>query len=220
MRIAFFDLDKTLITVNSASLWIRQELREGYMSKLDALRATGWLIQYQLGFVNLDEAVKAIVESMRGTREAELAARVERFHREQIRGLYRPRAKAVVEQHRASGDRLALLTSGSNYLADLVAEELRLEDVLCTRFEVDASGQYTGRPLGEVCFGAGKLRAAQKRAVELGTDLRDCAFYTDSMADLPLLEVVGKPVAVNPDPRLRWVARRRGWPVHDWGQAA
>jgi phosphoserine phosphatase len=90
-----------------------------------------------------------------------------------------------------------------------VAEDLGLDDVLCNRFEVDETGAHTGRPVGTLCFGAGKLDYAEVYAGDRGVSLADCWFYTDSFSDLPVLERVGHPVVVNPDPRLRREAERR-----------
>jgi HAD superfamily hydrolase (TIGR01490 family) len=217
VTIAFFDFDRTLITVNSGSLWVKSELKLGFLSWWEAMRAGLWILRYQFGFVNLEEVVKLIIQSLAGSREDELKARVDAFYERHIKSLYRPGAQEVIDQHRSAGDKLVLITSASSYLAEQVARELAFHDVLCNRFEVDESGQYTGRPLGQICYGAGKLTLAQEYAKDRGIDLSACSFYTDSMADLPLLEVVGKPVAVNPDPRLRRLATERGWTVADWG---
>jgi HAD superfamily hydrolase (TIGR01490 family) len=216
--IAFFDFDKTLIAVNSGLLWVKRELRLGFLSWWDALRASAWIVRYQLGFVNLEAGVRMIIQSLEGSREDELRTRVRSFYEEQIKSLYRPGGKEMIERHRGQGDRLVLLTSASSYLAEEVARELAFEDVLCNRFEVDEGGLYTGRPLGEICYGAGKLLLARAYADGRGVALERCAFYTDSMADLPLLDAVGEPVAVNPDPRLRRLAVQRGWKVADWGE--
>jgi HAD superfamily hydrolase (TIGR01490 family) len=217
VTIAFFDFDKTLIAINSGSLWVQRELKYGFLSWWDALQASMWILQYQIGFVDLDKGVRRIIGSLAGSREEELRARVEGFYAEQVRGLYRPGARPVVEEHRKSGDKLVLLTSTSIYMAEAVARELGFEDSLCNRFEVDEQGVYTGRPLGEICFGKGKLTLARAYAEQHGVDLQACSFYTDSIADSCVLEAVGRPVAVNPDPRLKRLARTRGWPVADWG---
>lgn len=217
MSIAFFDFDRTLIAVNSASLWIRRELRLGFLSWWEAIRASAWLLRYELGFADLESVVRLVIGSLQGSSEDALKGRVGDFYAQQIRGLYRPRAREALESHRAKGDRLVLLTSASSYLAEAVARDLGIEDVLCNRFEVDPDGNYTGRPLGEICYGNGKLVLARRYAEARGIPLEACAFYTDSMADLPLLEVVGQPVAVNPDPRLRRLAAQRGWTITDWG---
>jgi phosphoserine phosphatase len=111
-----------------------------------------------------------------------------------------------------------MLTSSSNYLADRAAKDLGFEEVWCNRLEVDAQGFHTGRTTTGVCFGQGKLTAARRAAEDHGTMLSACTFYTDSYADLPVLEAVGRPVAVNPDLRLRRKAWRRGWEIVDWGR--
>lgn len=215
--IAFFDLDRTLLAVNSASLWVRHELSLGHITRIQALRASAWLARYHLGFVSMREALVQAVSHLKGTREALLRERTARFYTAHVRSQYRPGALQALEAHRAEGDRLVLLTSSSGYMSELVVRELSLEAALCNRFEVDGEGVCTGRPLGEVCFGEGKLVLARAYAEQVHTSLSACTFYTDSYSDLPVMQVVGRPVAVHPDGRLRREASRRGWPVVDWG---
>jgi HAD superfamily hydrolase (TIGR01490 family) len=217
MAIAFFDLDKTLLAVNSGALWIRREFEQGHITRLQALRASYWLARYHLGFVSMQDALVQAISHLQGTGEQHVRERTVLFYEGHVRSQYRPGALRALEQHRAAGDKLVLLTSSSGYLAELVARDLGLDAILCNRFEVDASGVYTGRPLGEVCFGEGKRFYARACAAETGVPLSACAFYTDSYSDLPVMEVVGRPVAVHPDRRLRREALRRGWPVVDWG---
>jgi HAD superfamily hydrolase (TIGR01490 family) len=217
MSVAFFDLDKTLLGVNSGTLWIRRELALGHITRMQALRASLFIARYHLGFASMEDAVLKAISFLAGTPAQPLQERTATFYEEQIRPLYRPGALRALEEHRAAGDRLVLLTSSSGYLSELVARELRLDAILCNRFEVDGQGLHTGRPLGAVCFGAGKRTHAEGYAREAGVSLSACTFYTDSYSDLPVLEVVGRPVAVHPDHRLRREAVRRGWPVVDWG---
>ncbi|MCY1076618.1 HAD family hydrolase [Archangium lansingense] len=217
MAIAFFDLDKTLLAVNSGSLWIRRELALGHITRWQALRASYWLVRYHLGFVSMQDALVQAIAHLQGTGEQPVRERTVRFYEELVRSQYRPGALRALEEHRSAGHRLVLLTSSSGYMSELVARDLGLDATLCNRFEVDAAGIYTGRPLGEVCFGEGKRSYAQAYASEADVPLSACAFYTDSYSDLPVMEVVGRPVAVHPDRRLRREALRRGWPVVDWG---
>jgi HAD superfamily hydrolase (TIGR01490 family) len=218
MAIAFFDLDLTVLGRNSGALWMKAELRGGHISYWMALKATVWLTRYHLGFARLEDAILESIASIAGAPEAEVVARTLAFYDREVRHLVRPGARAAIDQHRAAGDRLWLLTSSSNYLSEAVAAQLGLDGSLCNRFEVDASGRFTGRPLGPLCFGPGKVDAARRLAGERGVALADCAFYSDSASDLPMFEAVGRPVAVNPDPRLKRVALKRGWPVVDWGR--
>jgi HAD superfamily hydrolase (TIGR01490 family) len=216
-RIAFFDLDKTLISRNSATLWLRFELAAGRLSRLRALHAFSYVARYSLGLVDIEDAIRRSVETIAGQREAEMAERAVDFYGTCIRPLFRPGGRAAVDTHRAAGDRLVLLTSSSNYVSEQVVAELGLDDYLSSRFEVDAAGRYTGRLIEPLCYGRGKLELARRCAAAHGTALEACAFYTDSIADLPMLEAVGRPVVVHPDPKLRRLARQRGWPVLDWG---
>lgn len=217
MTIAFFDLDKTLLAVNSATLWMRQELALGHITRWQALRASAHLMRYHLGVASLREALLEAIASLEGSAQRHMRERTTGFYRTHVRSQFRPGALRALEEHRAAGEKLVLLTSSSDYLSELVAEELRLDAVLCNRFEVDAAGVHTGRPLGEVCFGEGKRLHAEAYASRAGVALSACAFYTDSYSDLPVMQVVGRPVAVHPDHRLRREALRRGWPVVDWG---
>ncbi|HEX8818526.1 MAG TPA: HAD-IB family hydrolase [Archangium sp.] len=217
MAIAFFDLDKTLLAVNSGALWVRRELELGHITRMQALRASMWLARYHLGFVAMQDALRQAITHLEGLGEQYLRQRTVLFYEEQVRSQYRPGALLALEEHRSAGDRLVLLTSSSGYLSELVARDLGLDAVLCNRFEVDAAGLHTGKPLGEVCFGEGKRVHAQAYASEAGIPLSECTFYTDSYSDLPVMEVVGRPVAVHPDRRLRREALRRGWPVLSWG---
>ncbi|SET50111.1 HAD family hydrolase [Stigmatella erecta] len=220
MSVAFFDLDKTLLAVNSAALWIRRELALGHISRWQALGASVWMARYHLGFVSMQDALLAAIGHLAGTAVGPILERTTAFYEEQLRLLYRPGALRVLEEHRRAGDRLVLLTSSTGYLSELVARDLRLDAILCNRFEVNAEGLHTGKPLGTVCFGEGKRTCAEGYVREVGASLSACAFYTDSYSDLPVMEVVGKPVAVHPDQRLRREALRRGWPVVDWGVPA
>jgi HAD superfamily hydrolase (TIGR01490 family) len=214
--IAFFDLDKTVLAVNSGTLWVRREVALGFLSKRQAVRALVWLARYTLGFASAEAMVAEAVVHIRHTSSAELRERTRRFFEAEVRHTYRPRALDELERHRALGDRLVMLTSSTNYLSELVGAELKFDQVLCNRLEVDAGGLHTGRVVGRVCFGPGKLDYATSEAQAQGVRLRDCAFYTDSFSDLTVLEAVGRPVAVNPDPRLRRHAAKRGWVVVDW----
>lgn len=218
VRTAFFDLDKTVLAVNSGTLWVRREVALGHMSKRIALRAMVWLARYRFGFASAEEMVAEAVAHSRGTRAEDIATRTRRFFDEEVRSTYRPGAREAIARHRAAGDRLVMLTSSSNYLSELVASELGFDAVLCNRLEVDVSGVHTGRVVGRICFGEGKLVHANAELGAHAGSLPNSDFYTDSFSDLPVLQKVGRPVAVNPDVRLRRYATAQGWPVVDWGE--
>lgn len=215
MGIAFFDLDRTLISVNAGKLWVESEWRQGFIGRWQVLRAGFWIATYHLGFSRIEGVLEEAIATLEGALEDEIAARTETFYAAEVARTYRRRAREVVEAHRARGDTLALLTSSSVYLAKAVQQELGIEHALCNRFEV-VDGIFTGQPVRPLCFGPGKLDHAKQLAEQVGATLEDATFYTDSASDLSVLAVVGNPVAVHPDPALARIARRRGWKIEDW----
>lgn len=218
-RAAFFDLDKTLISRNSATLWIRFELAAGRVTRWQAMQGLAYLLRYSLGAADMTDAIRRSVTAVAGQPEAELRERARIFYDQFIRRLYRPGARIAIDAHRVAGDRLVLLTSSSNYMSEMVCRDLGLDDYVCNRLEVDGDGRYTGRAIEPLCFGPGKVQLAARYVERLGLSLVDATFYTDSLSDLPMLEAVGRPVAVHPDPRLRRVAKQRGWELVDWDGA-
>lgn len=216
--IAFFDVDKTVISANSATLWIRRELRLGHVGWTVALRGAFWLGLYTLGFARLDAALIDAVRTLRGKRESDIRDRTLAFWHEEVRPLIRPGARAALAAHRARGDRVYLLTTSSTYLSHELAAELGCDGYLCNQMDV-ADGLFTGGVAQPLCFGAGKTTRAAALAAELGVALSACTYYGDSYSDLPVLRAVGTAVAVNPDPRLRRAARQHGWRIEDWDRA-
>jgi putative phosphoserine phosphatase/1-acylglycerol-3-phosphate O-acyltransferase len=110
---------------------------------------------------------------------------------------------------------LAVLSSSPTYVTRPIAKTLGIEEVLSTTFEVEG-GQFTGRLVGPACVGPGKIHWAESLGTRMSVDISKSWFYTDSYTDMPMLERVGNRVIVNPDPRLRLTAKKRGWPIHDW----
>jgi putative phosphoserine phosphatase/1-acylglycerol-3-phosphate O-acyltransferase len=110
---------------------------------------------------------------------------------------------------------VAILSAATQYVVEPVARAVGIEDVLCTRLEVK-NGLFTGKVIEPACYGPGKVHYARQYAAQHGAELSDAYFYSDSDVDLPLLELVGHPVAVNPDKKLTAVARQRGWPIEDF----
>jgi HAD superfamily hydrolase (TIGR01490 family) len=213
--IAFFDVDKTVLSVNSAALWVNREFRAGNITGWQALRAGLWLGLYHLGVAGLDHVIVEAVRGLRGLKERDIIDRTMSFFASDVRTHIQPAARAAIANHKAKGDLIFLLTSSTNYLCAPLGDELQIDGFLANRLEVE-QGVFTGVPVWPLCFGAGKVEHARVVADKLGIALAECAFYTDSMSDLPMLEAVGRPVVVDPDPRLRRIAAKRGWPIQRW----
>jgi len=211
---AFFDLDRTLITVSSGHLWFRRERALGHLSLRQAMEAGVWGLLYNAGLMQSHSGLERAVRSLAGQPEAEMIARSREFYDEEIAGTVAPGAHPVLAAHRERGDQIVLLTSSTNYVADCICTDLQLDAALAMRLEVE-DGLFTGS-IEQLCFGRAKVKIAERWAQEHGIDLADCSFYSDSYTDLPMLEKVGRPIVVHPDRRLRTLATKRGWPIEDW----
>jgi len=209
---ALFDIDGTLIARNSAPLYMKHMRRTGQARRRDVAITFYYVLRYKLGLLDVDRALARSMSFIRGRVEAAVQADAERWYRQELRPYLLPSMARTVEAHRKAGHKTAVLTSATRYLAEPLAADLGIEHALFTGLVV-RDGLFTGEPVHPVCYGKGKIYWAERFAVAEGVDLARSYFYTDSITDLPLLERVGEPRVVNPDPRLRRTAVRRGWPV-------
>ena len=118
----------------------------------------------------------------------------------------------LVRQHREQGHLVAIVSGATKFVVQPLAERLGIDHILYTRLEVEG-GAFTGRLVEPICFEEGKIYWLQQLVEDENIDLAKSYFYSDSITDLPLLELVGHPVVTNPDPRLYRIAARRHWPV-------
>jgi HAD superfamily hydrolase (TIGR01490 family) len=212
---AFFDLDGTLLTVNSASLWIRRERRLGRMHAGHAAQALWMFARYRVGMLDMETMLQLGLSRLRGASEESIRRETQEWWREDVRKFAAPGARAVLDRHRRAGDLLVLLTSSSVYASEMARDEFGLDATLCQGYEV-VDGRFTGNPLRPICYGPGKVEIALAWARSRGVDLSRSSFYSDSSTDVPMLERVAHPFVVSPDLRLRLIARARGWPTLDW----
>jgi HAD superfamily hydrolase (TIGR01490 family) len=212
---AFFDLDRTLLTVNSGDLWMKRERRLGRLSLRQLAEGTLLFLAYRLSVVDIEAAMRRALAVYRGESEENLRRWTREWYDLEVAPCVAAGARQAMAMHRAAGQPLILLTSSSPYLAEIVAEDLGLDGWISSRYEVRA-GTLTGEPMLPLCYGPGKVGYADRYASERDIDLDRSFFYTDSFTDLPMLLRVGEPRVVNPDLRLRLYARWRGWPVQDW----
>mgnify|MGYP002632998177 CR=1 FL=1 len=216
MSAAFFDLDLTLLRVNSATLWLKFMWRRGELGVMDAVRSVGWLMQYRMATLDISDISRKFLTGVAGQSEQEMRELVAAWYQDEVRQHLYADARALVESHRDKGHKLILLTGSSPYISAPVLTELNLDGFLCTRLEVDDNGLFTGVPIEPLCFAEGKVHWATRWAERHGVDLSTSWFYSDSYTDLPMLEAVGHPVATNPDPRLRRHAQRAGMQILDF----
>jgi putative phosphoserine phosphatase/1-acylglycerol-3-phosphate O-acyltransferase len=209
---AFFDLDKTLIADNSATMFMKRRYEQGEVTGIDLLKGLGAYLRYKVGILDirnwtLSEMAQFSGESERGLEEM-AAAWVEDAV---VQTIY-PEARRLVEEHVAMGHLVAIISGATRFVVRPIAMHLGIEHMLYTRLEVE-EGRFTGRVIEPICFGEGKIYWLQQFIDEHEIELAKSYFYTDSITDLPLLDIVGHPIVANPDPLLYRTAIKRRWPV-------
>ena len=222
--VAFFDLDHTIIDTNSNKHWVQREILAGRVTPKLILTAIYWFTRYAMGQGAGAEAAGAeAAMAYAGKSERVLRREVKNLFDEKLAHRVRPGYLAVLEAHREDGVRCIMCTSSWQYAARYAAKLFGCEtdpsQIVSSRMRVDeGTGRLTGE-IAAVAYGDGKYRETKKWADENGVDLALSHFYSDSMSDVLLLEMVGHPVVVNPDPRLRKHAEERNWPIVDWGKS-
>ncbi len=210
---AFFDLDKTIIAKSSTLAFARPLSRAGMLSKRALLKAGIAQTYYSMFGADHDQLEKVreeLGQLTKGWDKAEVEQLVIETVDEVVSPLVFAEALAIIDEHRRSGRRVVVISSSPQEIVAPFGVYLGVDEVIGTRPEVDANGKYTGA-VEFYAYAEGKAKAIREIADRDGLDLADCYAYSDSMTDLPMLEIVGHPVAVNPDKDLRAVAEERDW---------
>jgi HAD superfamily hydrolase (TIGR01490 family) len=218
-RAAFFDVDKTLLPGSSLYLFARGLYRRGFYDLGDIAGFAFGQLVFRLtgaeGRKGMEAAREQALAFIQGKRRDDLTQIGHDIVVEVIGPRIYPGMRRVIDEHHDRGDRTYLVTAAPRELAQAIAAYLGMDGALGTEAEL-VDGTYTGRLLGPVLHGPAKLDAVVRLAATQGFDLRESSAYSDSVNDRPLLEGVGRPVAVNPDRHLRDLAAERGWPVQDF----
>jgi len=210
---ALFDMDKTLLDASSGPLYARYLYRHGQIGRSRLLQVVWWVLLSRLGLLDMHALFPRMLVEATGEDEQQTRALSDRWFVEDVLPHLTESGRNKVAEHQAQGHLVAIVSASTQYAVGPLAAHLGLPgNYVCTHLE-SSEGRLTGRLVPPVCFGSGKVVWAQRFAAERGVDLDASWFYTDSISDLPLLERVAHPVAVNPDLRLGRLARRRGWPI-------
>jgi HAD superfamily hydrolase (TIGR01490 family) len=217
-RAAFFDLDKTLIPGSSLFLLARGLYERDLFRVRDLIRFGWGQMMFRLRGEQqrgMDMSRRSTLDFVAGRSQQELMDWGRQIVEERILPLVYEDIVEVIRGHSQRGDLTYLVTAAPIELARTIAEALDMTGAVATTSEVDEHGFYTGRLVGPVVHGTEKAKAVAEMAAEVDIELAECAAYSDSINDLPLLESVGYPHAVNPEHELRRIAASRGWPIHE-----
>ena len=215
MQAAFFDLDKTVIAKASMVAFGRQFYDEGLISRRTVLRGLyGQLVYMHLGAS--EQKLARIRESVLTLTRGWDQGRVREIVRETLEAVVEPiiyaEALELMEAHRAAGRRVFIVSASPEEIVEPLGEYLGVDEAIASRAKVDDEGRYTGE-MEVYAYGPYKADVMREVAAREGIDLDASFAYSDSYTDIPMLEAVGNPVAVNPDRVLLKLARERGWEV-------
>jgi HAD superfamily hydrolase (TIGR01490 family) len=217
-RIALFDLDHTLLPIDSDYSWGEFTQQIGWTDPVVfKQRNDAFYAHYVAGTLDVHDYVRFAVEALRLRGRADYEAAHARFMREWIQPALRPAALELVRTHQRQGDLVAIVTATNELVTRPIAAAFGVPELISVELERDAAGWITGEIAGVPSMREGKVVRVSQWLAARGLDWLDVesTFYSDSMNDLPLLERVDHPVATNPDPRLRTLALERGWRILD-----
>jgi HAD superfamily hydrolase (TIGR01490 family) len=216
MKLALFDLDHTLLPMDSDHTWGVFTTEMGWTDPaVFSQRNDEFYAHYQAGTLDIHDYVRFATRAARERGATEAARAHARFMDEVIRPRITSEALALVRSHQHAGDRVMIVTATNEFVTRPIAQAFGVSDLIAVELERDADGWITGEIRGTPSFREGKVTRLAQWLGQQGLDWADVemTFYSDSMNDLPLLEKAHHPVATNPDARLRQLATERGWRI-------
>ena len=210
---AFFDFDETLLDVESGRLgiqwlWDRRMVPLGYILKIQVAN-----FFYQRQLLSDERMVRILLTFYKKRRFLDFQKGAVDFYRQYLKPHLAPNILCRVEHHRQQGHVLVLISGSIRYLLEPVAADLGFDHLLCTDLEVGSDGFLTGRAQGPLCLDSTKRALAEKLAEEIDINLATSYAYGNHQSDLPLLELVGHPFAVEPTEPLKQAAIENTWPI-------
>ena len=216
MALAIFDLDETLIHGDCASLWTQEMVKIGWADGDSFIAHEQELMrQYAAGTLAMEDYMAFTLSPLVGRTPEEVAHVVEPFVEDVIEPIFYSDASRTLATHRAAGDRLLVISASAHFLVSAIAERFGIDEVLAIDLELQ-HGFYSGRTQGVLTYREGKVTRLAAWLEAEGESLDGAHFYSDSRNDLPLLQQVPHPHAVNPDPTLRAHAEQAGWDILAW----
>lgn len=215
MRLTLFDLDNTLLAGDSDYQWGQFLIEEGILEReTHEARNLQFYEDYKQGTLDIHAFLEFQLKPLTQYPRAQLDAWHQRYMERKVRDMMTPKAVALVEKHRQQGDLLMIITATNGFVTAPIAQAFGIEQLIATTPE-EIDGVFTGRASGVPSFQQGKITRLQQWLEARGQKLADfeSTFYSDSHNDLPLMQLVDRPVAVDPDPVLNDYALAQGWPI-------
>jgi HAD superfamily hydrolase (TIGR01490 family) len=209
--LAFFDMDYTVLDTSSGLEYVKHLRIQKRIGARLLLHISWWSILYKVAAVDMNRAVPKLLSYVGEVSASNLMKDSYAWVDRSLKAHIAPRAVERIQAHRQQGHRVVLISASTQFAVQPVAEQLDI-DFICSQLVI-VDDRMTGDVVDPPCYGEGKITWAQHYADDHQATLSDAYFYTDSYSDQPLLDLVGHPVAVNPDARLKRLAQKRGWPI-------
>ena len=216
MKLALFDLDHTILPIDSDQSWGRFTTTLGWTDAVEFNRKNdAFYAHYQAGTLDIHDYVRFATEAFCTRPRDEAEAAHARFMREVIQPVIREEALALLDKHRAAGEKLVIITATNEFVTRPIAHAFGVDELIAVELVRDDGGWYTGEIQGVPSLREGKVERLQQWLHQRGLDWGtvETTFYSDSSNDIPLLQRVNHPVATNPDAKLKAFALEKGWPI-------
>ncbi|MDX5379687.1 MAG: HAD-IB family hydrolase [Halomonas sp.] len=213
MSLAIFDLDNTLLSIDSDHAWGEFLLEQGAVDA-EAYREANdrFMADYEAGTLDIHAFLSVALRPLADNSPEQLAAWHQQFMASKIEPSILPKGEELLARHRSRGDTLLIITATNRFITGPIAERLGVDHLIAVEPEV-LDGRYTGKVSGTPSYREGKVKRLEEWLADKDLTLDDAWFYSDSHNDLPLLRLVEHPVAVDPDPTLREEAEKLGWRI-------
>jgi HAD superfamily hydrolase (TIGR01490 family) len=213
--IAFFDLDRTITKAISGRALAREALRRGIMKGPDLAIALYFGIFYRFRLADPVMIMEKMTGWVKGISQETLTHLCQEVFRKIMLPSIHPEVFNELKIHKEKNAQTVILSSSLVPMCRAVAEYLKMDDVICSELEIK-DGYLTGKPEGNLCYGEEKLARLKKYCEKYNTALADAWYYGDAIIDQPALSIVGNPVCINPDHKLKRVALENNWKIYNW----
>ena len=210
--IAFYDLDHTILSGNSATALVEESRKRGIMTPSQYRHAVWLSILYKLNLGDPVKMISRMLTWLKGLQEKDIKLLCEEIYHTSIKLTVRPEIRESFKMHRSAGAAVVLLSSATTPICEVVSEHLQMDAMICTRLQTE-NGAFTGRTEGKLVYGVEKEHRMQSFCEEQKSDAQKAWYYGDSYTDQYVMKAVGNPVAVSPDKKLKKIAYRHNWPI-------
>ena len=210
---AFFDFDNTLVSINSSKIGFKWLYEHGMLSKIFILKVTIAVFLNRINIISEKRMADVMITFYKNKKLTDFKAGADEFYFNHLKPHLAPKIVEKLEFHKKKGHILVIVSGSIRYYLEPAAKDLGIQHLVCTDLEENTCGLLTGKAIGQVCIGNYKKELTLKLADNLNIDLSNSYAYGDNQADIPLLKMVGNPVAVEPTPILKNIAQKNNWPI-------